>query len=94
MMMIHFKTIDKNNGKNKINVNILAKSVAADFIGYRVSKPNFRDVRNADAYQVKVFKALMQVDVEFYERFYKESAEGIDESKSSVFHKAKKMIFE
>lgn len=95
MMMLHFQLIDQKSSKNKINVNALAKSVAADFIGYRVSKPSFRDVKLAEGYQSNVFKALMQVESGFYEGYYKEKKEdGVEESKSSMLHKAKKMIFD
>ena len=95
MMMLHFQLIDEKSSKNKINVNALAKSVAADFIGYRVSKPSFRDVKLAEGYQSNVFKALMQVESGFYEGYYKEKKEdGVQESKSSMLHKAKKMIFD
>jgi len=95
MMMLHFQLIEEKGSKNKINVYALAKSVAADFIGYRVSKPSFRDVKLAEGYQSKVFKALMQVESGFYEGYYKEKKEdGVDQSKSSILHKAKKLIFE
>jgi len=95
MMMLHFQLIEEKSSKNKISVNALAKSVAADFIGYRVSKPSFRDVKLAEGYQSKVFKALMQVESGFWEGYYKEKQEdGVEQSKSSILHKAKKLIFE
>lgn len=96
MMMLHFQAVVSSSHKNKINVNTLAKNLASSLIGHRVSKPSYKDLKMADGYQVKVFKALMQIDGGFYRGYYKEIADGagVVESKSSIINKAKKLIFE
>jgi len=92
MLFLHFKQVVHNSDRNFMNSTVLANSLSADIIGYRVCKPTAKDIKVAPQFQTKLFKALLQVPAEFYEQYYMIQDIVEKSSGSNLLSKAKTML--
>merc|ERR1711881_343115 len=99
MLMLHLQTIVAYAPKNGMTRELLTGVVCSDIIGYSSPRPTAKDLKNAREYQLKIFRALLQVPSTFYEQYFQEDpmfetdVEVNPTKSSTILNKAKSMIF-
>ena len=99
MVILHCKSILEDPSHRRANsLDGLCNALAPSIIGTKTSKPTPKELKNAIRYQSKVFKALVSVENEFWEKYYSDELFGdcLTEEKSysgsSVLEKARQAV--
>ena len=70
MLCLHFQEIRANFSHNQLTLEQLNSAVCAQIVGYRCSKPTPMEIKMSKIYQPKIFGILLDVEREFYLRFF------------------------